>query len=125
MTQRRLPARLEPIGPIAAGGFLGALARYGVGIAAPGLVGTFVVNVTGSAALGAVFYFASRTGRVPNRLRLFVATGFLSSYTTYSTFAVETMGVPPIVGLANVLGSYACGFAAVLLGRRLVLGRWR
>lgn len=107
---------------VALGGFLGSIARYGVTIAAPGLPGTFAVNVTGSAVLGYVFYTSAMTGRISRRTRLLVATGFLSSYTTYSTFAFETMGVPVALGALNVLGSYACGFAAVLFGRRLASG---
>lgn len=88
-------------------------------IAAPGLPGTFAVNVTGSAVLGYVFYTPVMTGRIAQPTRLLVATGFLSSYTTYSTFAFETLDVPLVLGLLNVLGSYVCGFAAVLFGRRL------
>lgn len=114
--------RLETLALIAVGGFLGSIARYAVALLAPGLVGTFVVNVTGSAALGFVFYTATTTERIPRRARLLAATGFLSSYTTYSTFAFETLDVDPVVGLANVLGSYACGFTAALLGRRIALG---
>ncbi len=110
---------------IAIGGFLGSLGRYSATMVTPGLTGTFFVNVTGSAALGIVFYTSVTTDRISRRACLLVATGFLSSYTTYSTFALETMGVSPAMGLANVLGSYACGFGAVVFGRRITLGEWR
>ena len=120
--QRRRSERLETLALVAVGGFLGSVARYGVGTIVPGPIGTFLVNVTGSAVLGFVFYITVTTDRVPERARLLTATGFLSSYTTYSAFAVETMGVGPVLGLANVLGSYACGFAAVLFGRRIAIG---
>lgn len=122
MDQRRLPGRLETLVLVAAGGFLGSIARYGVSLLAPGLAGTFVVNVTGSAVLGFVFYIATTTERIPRRARLLAATGFLSSYTTYSTFALQTLDADPIVGLANVVASYACGLAAAALGARLALG---
>jgi fluoride exporter len=125
MDQRRPPGGLETLALIAVGGFLGSIARYGVVLLAPGLMGTFVVNVTGSAVLGFVFYTATTTDRISQRARLLAATGFLSSYTTYSMFAFETLEVDLIVGLTNVLGSYACGFGAALLGRRIALGGWR
>lgn len=90
-----------------------------------GPAGTFLANVTGSAALGFVFYAAATTDRIPERVRLLVTVGFLSSYTTYSTFALETMDVDPVVGVVNVLGSYAGGFSAVLVGRRIAIGGGR
>lgn len=123
--QRRRSGRLETLASIAAGGFLGSIARYGVATLVSGPAGTFLVNVTGSAVLGFVFYVAATTDRIPERARLVVTVGFLSSYTTYSTFALETVEVDPIVGVANVIGSYACGFSAVLLGRRIALGGGR
>lgn len=121
MNPRESLARFEPLVLIAVGGFLGSLGRYGLASAVPGLLGTFLGNVTGSAALSVVVYSSVATDRVSRRTRLFVATGFLSSYTTYSTFALETTGVSPAVGLAYVVGSYACGFGAVVVGRRIVL----
>ncbi|MFC7007492.1 fluoride efflux transporter FluC [Halalkalicoccus salilacus] len=123
--QRRRSGGLETLALIAAGGFLGSLARYGVATLVSGPAGTFLVNVTGSAALGFVFYAAATTDRIPERVRLLVTVGFLSSYTTYSTFALETMDVDPAVGVVNVLGSYAGGFSAVLVGRRIALGGGR
>ncbi|MDL5360972.1 CrcB family protein [Halalkalicoccus sp. NIPERK01] len=119
------PVRPTPLALVAAGGFLGAIARYGVALLAPGLAGTFAVNVTGSFALGYVFYTAATTDRISPRTRLLVATGFLSSYTTYSTFALQTVDAPLTWGALNVLGSYAVGFAAAVLGRRLALGGGR
>lgn len=119
------PSRPAAIAVVAFGGALGSIARYGVGLFVPGLDGTFLVNVTGSFALGYVFYTSATTDRIPSRLRLFVATGFLSSYTTYSLFALQTVDVSLIWGLLNVVGSYACGFGAAILGRRLVVGDGR
>ena len=59
--------------------------------------------------------------------RAVVATGFLSSFTTYSTFALQSAQAPPAWLVANVVANYALGFAGVLLGRsiaRRVDGRW-
>ncbi|WP_256288863.1 CrcB family protein [Halobellus inordinatus] len=107
--------RLVPV-LVALGGFLGATSRYLVGTAVPGPRGTFVVNVLGS------FVLALSIGVVrSSRLRFFLATGLLSSFTTYSTFAVETTSLGPTWGLANVGANYAFGFLAALLG--LAAGR--
>jgi len=106
--------RLVPV-VVALGGFLGASARYLVGVAVPG-EGTLLVNVVGSFALGATVGVV----RSP-RLRLFLTTGLLSSFTTYSTVAVESVSLGLPAGAATVAATYALGIAAAALG--LVLGR--
>lgn len=114
-------SRLVALFLVALGGFFGSVARYGVALVAPGMAGTFAVNVTGSFLLGYVFYTTTTTDRISPRTRLLVATGFLSSYTTYSMFAFETLDASFAWGLFNVTGSYVCGFAAAVLGRQLAL----
>ena len=103
---------------VAAGGFVGASLRYGVGAALPGAAGTLAANVVGSFVLGV----AVSTPSDP-RTRLFLGTGLLSSFTTYSTFAVETANATPALGTLNVAATYALGVAAALgglaVGRRL------
>ncbi|SDY01122.1 fluoride efflux transporter FluC [Halobellus clavatus] len=107
--------RLVPL-LVAVGGFVGAACRYAVGVAVPGpdAAGTLAVNVLGSFALAAsVSVVRSR------RFRYFLATGMLSSFTTYSTFAVQTASLGSAWGLANIGANYALGFAAALAGLRL------
>ncbi|WP_248897842.1 fluoride efflux transporter FluC [Haloplanus halobius] len=106
---------------IAVGGAGGAALRYAVGTALPGLGGTLLANVTGSFLLAVLLYDALYTDALAERTRVLFGTGFLSSYTTYSTFAVETTGAPLWVGFLYVLGSYALGIGAVLVGRRVVM----
>lgn len=117
---------------VALGGGLGAPARYGISVAVhitPGTFpwGTFWVNVSGSLVLG--FFVAFVLHRFPTTryLRPFVAAGFLGSYTTYSTFAVETdlllRNGRFVVALAYVAGSLVAGLAAVWLGGWLGRGR--
>jgi CrcB protein len=55
------------------------------------------------------------------RARLLVGSGFLSSFTTYSTFVVETVQSAPLVALGYVTASYGLGFAGVLVGRTLAV----
>lgn len=110
------------------GGFIGAVSRYGVdlvgvavgaalgGVGVP--VGTLTVNVVGSFALGALTRVLA-----DRRLRLFLATGLLSSFTTYSTFAVETVQLGPLVGTANVVATYGLGILAAIAGLTIGLGR--
>jgi CrcB protein len=110
---------------VAVGGFTGAVLRYAVTVALPGGFpwGTLAVNVAGSFALGALLFEARLTGRLGRRARLLVGTGFLSSFTTYSTFAAETAALSPTLVVANVGANYAVGFAAVLAGRSVVRRR--
>lgn len=107
----------ESLALIAAGGVLGANARYLVGSVVTGLGGTFVANVSGCLLLGVLVYEERYTGLLAERSRLLFGTGFLSSFTTYSTFALEAALAAPLVGLAYVLASYSAGFLAVLAGR--------
>ncbi|WP_411965230.1 CrcB family protein [Haloferax sp. YSMS24] len=100
---------------VAVGGFLGATLRYLVAVAVPGTGGTLVVNVLGSFALGTFVTTVSS-----RRVQLLFGTGLLSSFTTYSTFAVQTAGLTMTGGLVNVGANYALGFAAAALG--LVVG---
>ena len=116
MTDRHPLRHAEALLLVAIGGLVGANARYLLSLALPGLGGTFLANVTGSALLGFVLYEATGTGLLAAETRLVVATGFLSSYTTYSTFALETIQATPLLGLTNVLASYALGFGAVYVG---------
>lgn len=122
----RLPA--DVLAAVAAGGALGAPARYGVGRLVP--TGPFpwatlVVNATGSFALGFVLVLFLERFPPSRRVRPFVATGVLGAFTTYSTFAVETdllvkAGRPGLAATYAVT-TLAAGLAAVRAG--MVVGR--
>ena len=111
--------RIEALVLVAIGGFAGANLRYLVDLVVGGLAATLAVNVLGSFALGFVLYEALYVGVVSTETRSVVATGFLSSFTTYSTFALQSAQSAPPVLVANVVGTYALGFAGVLAGRSL------
>ena len=76
--------------------------------------GTFVVNVSGSLALGVVVGLALAQSLDPD-VRTIVGTGFLGAYTTFSTYAYETVrvGTVPRRGLA-VAYAFASVVASVL-----------
>jgi CrcB protein len=114
----------------ALGGALGALARWAVGELMPHSPGawpwaTFLVNVTGCLLIGVLL--AVLLARFPRShwLRPFLAVGVLGGYTTYSTFAVETVrlteGGRPALAAGYVLASVIGGVAAVVAG--LLAGR--
>ncbi|MFD1598023.1 fluoride efflux transporter FluC [Halobellus rarus] len=107
--------RLVPV-LVALGGFLGATSRYLLGTVVAGSEGTLLANVLGSFVLALAIGVVRST-----RLRFFLMTGLLSSFTTYSTFAAETASLGPALGAANVAANYALGFAAAFVG--LVAGR--
>lgn len=108
--------QLETLVLIAIGGFAGANLRYFIGLFEPGLAGTLVANVSGAFLLGVLLYEAIYAGRLDQKTALVVGTGFLSSLTTYSTFAFETVEATPLFAAANVAGNYALGFGAVAVG---------
>ena len=107
---------------IALGGAGGAVSRYLVSLPLPGVSGTLAVNVAGSFLLGVVLYGTVVADRYSKRTRFFVATGFLSSFTTYSTFALQTFESSLLVAVGNVAANYGLGFAAVMISRELVEG---
>jgi CrcB protein len=117
----------------ALGGALGALARWGLATALPSSPGTWpwaalLVNLTGCVLIGVLL--AVLVARSPSSpwLRPFLATGVLGGYTTYSTFAVDTValvdaGRPALAAgyvLASVLGGVLAVAAGLLAGRRVV-----
>jgi fluoride exporter len=120
---------------IAAGGALGAPARYEVAQiihVAPDTFpwATFWTNVSGSFALGFLLVLLIERYPPTRYLRPFFATGFLGAFTTFSTFAVETdlliKDGHAALGLVYALVSLAAGFAAVwvgILGARLAPAR--
>ena len=77
------------------GAGIGGALRHGVNLAATRLFGfgfpfgTMIVNVVGSLAMGLLAgYFAYRTG-VPQHTRLFLTTGVLGGFTTFSAFSLD------------------------------------
>jgi CrcB protein len=111
---------------IAIGAVLGANARYFIGLWAASRFGatfpygTLFVNLTGSFVLG--FLAATTTGRfnLSPDARLLLAVGFLGSYTTFSSFAVESITLMAsgnvAAGLLNIFGNNLAGLTCALLG---------
>lgn len=110
------------------GAGLGGLARHGVNCLALRMGssfpwGTMAINVSGSVLMGLVVgWFAARGDGAA--ARLFVATGMLGGYTTFSTFSLEAFMLIErgewIGALGYVAGSVALGIGGLFLGLYLM-----
>jgi CrcB protein len=112
------------------GGGLGAAMRHGINLAcvrAFGMgfpYGTLLINITGSVVMGlAAAYFAFK-GDASQHWRLFLTTGILGGYTTFSTFSLDAalLYERGEVGAAAfyVLGSVVLSIAGLFAGMALV-----
>lgn len=108
---------------VAAGGFLGAAARYILGKYIGKLwkgsfpLGTFIINISGSFLLGLVVFHPVLANALRQDLSLGVGVGFLGAFTTFSTMEYETLQLlerrKTFTALAYILTSFVIGFAAV------------
>lgn len=112
---------LETIALVGIGGFAGSNLRYLIAQLWPAVPATLAVNTVGSFLLGLFIYLALRTDRLSTETRLIVSTGFLSSFTTYSTFALLSVQGQLHWFLLNVFGTYSLGFSGVVVGRAIAI----
>ncbi len=115
------------------GGGLGAMARHGMNVGIGRLLGagfphaTLLVNVSGSLAMGLLAGWFALKGQAPQGLRLFLATGILGGYTTFSAFSLDAallyqrgeIGLATLYVIASVAVSIAALFAGLWLVRAL------
>ncbi len=117
---------------VAAGGAIGASARHAVNMAAFRLAGpafpwgTMAVNLVGSFLMGLLAaVLARRFGGSTTELRLFLGTGVLSGFTTFSAYSLDVVVLWErgafLSALAYAAGSVAFALAALIAG--LMLGR--
>lgn len=106
------------------GGGIGSLGRYGIfklsqslGSALP--LGTLSANLLGSLAIGFLWHLFE-CSRIANEWRLFLITGFLGGFTTFSTFTLETTQMLKAnewkTALAYISVSNILGIVLVFLG---------
>jgi fluoride exporter len=115
------------------GGFLGANARYFLTILITQQIvnrwggsfplGTLVVNFAGSLLLALFIVWSARQIDLPDEVRLLVAAGFFGAFTTFSTFANESIALFQtghwLSGLANIVGTNVICLLGVLVGLAL------
>ncbi len=119
---------------IALGGALGAVSRFGVNkLVAESFdsrfpIGTLLVNVLGSFAMGIFYVLIIEKGLLPAEWRPFIMTGLLGAFTTFSTYSLDalnlwqtghvSMAVSYI--LMSVVSCLLAVWLAVTLAQRLV-----
>jgi len=113
------------------GGGIGAGARHLVNLGVPRMVGvgfpwsTVVVNIVGSFAMGILVGLLARRSGDTTAVRLFLATGILGGFTTFSAFSLDfatlwqrgAAGTAFAYALLSVLGALAAIFAGLWLVR--------
>ncbi|MCX7798825.1 MAG: fluoride efflux transporter CrcB [Fimbriimonadales bacterium] len=121
---------------VACGGAIGAALRYSVGGWLQGRMGavfpweTMIINLSGSLLIGLVLGLI-QAFELPSHARLFLAIGILGGFTTYSTFAYETLvmfsqrrWLPAIFYMQfTAFGTVFCAWCGLVVARILAGGR--
>ncbi|UHS61350.1 fluoride efflux transporter CrcB [Agrobacterium vaccinii] len=118
---------------VAIGGAIGSVARYlvgvwGVKLAGPNFPwGTITVNVVGAFFIGLMVEIIARRFDASSEVRVFIVTGILGGFTTWSSFTLDAvvlfergdLGLAAVYLLASLVVSFAAIFAGLALGRAL------
>lgn len=116
---------------VALGGAFGAASRHLVGLWALRMfgagfpVGTLVVNVAGSLAMGILIELLALKFQGNSAMRLLIATGFLGGFTTFSAFSLDVAtlwergegGLAALYIAVSVIASIGALFAGLYLAR--------
>ena len=107
-------------------GAAGTLARFGVMEAMKRVFvsampwGTWMANILGCFLFGLIWVLAEKRGLVSTEFRLYALVGFMGSFTTFSTFAFESVDMFRAgyitACLLNIVGQNVAGVAAVTAG---------
>ncbi|MDS7596963.1 fluoride efflux transporter CrcB [Agrobacterium tumefaciens] len=119
---------------VATGGAIGSVLRYLVGVWSVRIAGTtfpwgtLVVNVVGSFLIGFLFEFIARRMNASMEMRLFIVTGVLGGFTTFSSFSLDAaalfergaFSLSAVYVIATLVVSMVAVFAGLALGRSLL-----
>jgi CrcB protein len=122
---------VRELAAVAVGGAIGATLRWSIGTWIVSRTGsafpwhTMLINVSGAFLIGVLMALSLDKGVVSGDWRLFLGTGVLGGFTTFSTLSYESLALIAdglwAQGLANMFGSGVAGLLAAWLG--LVAGR--
>ena len=115
------------------GGGLGATLRYLINVTCARTLGTgfpwgtFLINITGSTVMGLIAGYLALKGEASQPWRLFLMTGILGGYTTFSAYSLDAallyergeIGLAALYVLGSVVLSIAGLFAGLALVRHL------
>ncbi len=115
------------------GGGLGSSLRHMINVVCTRMLGTgfpyhtFIINITGSTIMGLIAGYLAFQGDASQHWRLFLMTGILGGYTTFSAFSLDTavlfergeIGLVLLYVLGSVVLSSAGLFAGLALVRHL------
>ncbi len=121
------------LAPVAAGGAIGSVGRYLVGLAIGAPAGSgfpwaiFTINVTGCFLLGFVMIYLLDVWPPRRELRLFLTTGVLGGYTTFSTYATGVLhliqggafATAETYALTSLVAGATAIWCGIVLARRL------
>jgi CrcB protein len=112
------------------GGGVGSTLRHTINVVCGRLIGTafpystFIINITGSTIMGLIAGYLALKGDASQPWRLFLMTGILGGYTTFSAFSLDAalLYERGAIGLAAfyVLGSVVFSIAGLFAGLTLV-----
>jgi CrcB protein len=113
------------------GGALGSVSRHAVGLVVLSFAphasfpyATLAVNVSGCCFMGMAAARLHSLNLATDEWRLFVMTGILGGFTTFSAFSLETLTLvrqgAPFLGFLNFLLNPLCSMLAVLIGYTLI-----
>lgn len=113
-------------------GAAGTLARFWVGGFVQRLagdafpLGNFIVNLSGCLFFGLVYALVESRSGLPGELRLYVLTGFMGAYTTFSTYMFESVALMQhgqwTAAAVNLIGQTVLGVVCIMAG--LAVGRF-
>lgn len=109
------------------GGFLGAMSRFALGEwihTGNGFpLGTLIINLIGCFSLGWFLTYINQKKKMRAELTLLIGTGFIGSFTTFSTFSLETVNLfqqgHVLFGCTYVFSSTIVGLLLVYSGYKL------